>query len=61
MSEPLCPQSITHTTPERLPLFVIDLVEAVRALPYGRPSDRTVDPVVREPFITALAFSERPG
>ncbi|MFI4990922.1 MAG: hypothetical protein ACHQHO_08450 [Solirubrobacterales bacterium] len=27
---------------------VIDLVESVRALPYGRPNDRTVDAMLRE-------------
>jgi hypothetical protein len=27
---------------------LVDLIEAIRAIPYGRPSDRTVDGMLRE-------------
>jgi len=49
----LAGSEITTVANPRDPLLeanapLIDLVEAVRALPYGRPSDRSVDGLLRE-------------
>ena len=41
-------QTLVSRSGEPLGRSLVDLVEAVRALPYGRPNDRTVEGMLRE-------------